>query len=369
MRKAIPPVTKGLRTVNFLPIMEDVLDEVHKFTETHATDSVTTITAPAISNQQHVPPVDLVKDIHSLLTEPKPVSVKTTKVKEMESEEPEPVADHELKHNATYRYGAQKGILICNGEKIDSEVVYWKIVPGDNEFESPITPHHGLHHDRYLTFEYDNGGWNNIRMGVEALIVLAHAMGRTLVIPPQQHLYLLGESHKDKHDAHPHDEMGFEDFFDINLLRSHQGFHVLTMEQFLQQEAITGGLKGMFPPKNDTKLWGSALWRYLNHVADAKPEWMGKFVAFPGNASDYDNITKAFESHQAQKRLMTFGGERSPEFYDQKLREAHHLHFPAHERHRLLQHHYAFAFFADPKLQSFYKRYDLLYSYLLYVLI
>ena len=35
-------------------------------------------------------------------------------------------------------------------------------------------------------------GRNNIRMGVECVIVMAHAMGRTLVIPPQDHLYLLG---------------------------------------------------------------------------------------------------------------------------------------------------------------------------------
>ena len=58
-----------------------------------------------------------------------------------------------------------------------------------------------------------------MRMGVESLAVVAHAMGRTVVIPPQQHLYLISENHKDKHDAKPHNEMGFEDFYDINLLR------------------------------------------------------------------------------------------------------------------------------------------------------
>lgn len=57
------------------------------------------------------------------------------------------------------------GLLKCNGKYVNSEVIYWKIVPGDNTYESPITPHHGLHHDRYLSYEYDEGGWNNIRMG------------------------------------------------------------------------------------------------------------------------------------------------------------------------------------------------------------
>jgi hypothetical protein len=30
---------------------------------------------------------------------------------------------------------------------------------------------------------------------------------------------------------------------------------------------------------------------------------------------------------------------------------------PAHEQHRVLQHHYAFAFFADKNMQSFYRRF------------
>jgi hypothetical protein len=59
----------------------------------------------------------------------------------------------------------QIGLLKCGGKYIDSEVIYWKIVPGDDTCESPITPHHGMHHDRYLSYEYDEGGWNNIRMG------------------------------------------------------------------------------------------------------------------------------------------------------------------------------------------------------------
>ena len=33
-------------------------------------------------------------------------------------------------------------------------------------------------------------------MGLECMIVVAHAFGRTLVVPPQQHLYLLGQTHK-----------------------------------------------------------------------------------------------------------------------------------------------------------------------------
>jgi hypothetical protein len=128
----------------------------------------------------------------------------------------------ELKEEAAEHPQEQKGLLKCNGSLTDSEIIYWKIVPGDSTYESPITPHHEDHHDKYLTFEYDAGGWNNVRMGMECLLVVAHATGRTLVVPPQQHLYLLGLNHQDKGDKEPHDEMGFEDFFDLDLLRSHQ---------------------------------------------------------------------------------------------------------------------------------------------------
>lgn len=101
------------------------------------------------------------------------------------------------------------GKLQCNGKSVASEVIYWRQVPGDAEYESPVTPHHDEHHDKYLTFAYDGGGWNNVRMGVECLIVIAHAMGRTLVIPPQEHLYLLDREHKDQHETETHNEMGF----------------------------------------------------------------------------------------------------------------------------------------------------------------
>jgi hypothetical protein len=39
---------------------------------------------------------------------------------------------------------------------------------------------------KYITFEPDAGGWNNIRMQMEIILVLAAATGRTLVIPPDQ---------------------------------------------------------------------------------------------------------------------------------------------------------------------------------------
>ena len=52
----------------------------------------------------------------------------------------------------------RKGTLVCKGKPVDSEVIYWRDVPGDADFESPITLHHHNHHERYLAFAYDQGG-------------------------------------------------------------------------------------------------------------------------------------------------------------------------------------------------------------------
>lgn len=257
----------------------------------------------------------------------------------------------------------KKGLLKCNGEYIDSEIIYWKRVKGDRHYESPITPHHDNHHDKYLTFEYDHGGWNNVRMALECVLVVAHATGRNLVIPPQQHLYLLGATHKDKHDKEAHDEMGFADFFDIDLLQSHLGFHMISMEQFLRMEAQTGGLHPeiMKLPNNDTTLSGPPLWSYINRVADVKPAWAGRFMIFPDHAGKLRNTTAIHHLHpEVVSRLKIFTGDRfqrQPIFYDELLQNAHHVHVPGHGEHRLLQHHYAFTFFEDKNMQSFYKRF------------
>jgi hypothetical protein len=254
----------------------------------------------------------------------------------------------------------QRGELVCGGKKVDSEIIYWREVQGDAEFESPITKHHGEHDDRYITYEYDQGGWNNVRMSMECMIVLAHSTGRTLVVPPQQHLYLLGATHKDKEDAKAHDEMGFADFFDVGRLRAHKGFHMMSMEEFLAKEGVAGGLGGgMLPPLNSTKVWGGKLWKYLDKVADAQPEWMGRYVVFPAPPDGYGKPGESEEakSKRREAREAAFGGGRSPVRYDETLQKAHHIHFPADHHHRVLQHFYAWGFFPDPAMQSFYKRF------------
>lgn len=63
---------------------------------------------------------------------------------------------------------------------------------------------------RYLVFDVDLGGFNNILMQLEVLVVLAWLTGRTLVVPPPRPIYLLG--------AEPWTLL---DFFDLGSLRRH----------------------------------------------------------------------------------------------------------------------------------------------------
>jgi len=76
-----------------------------------------------------------------------------------------------------------------NNSFAEREMVYWSDIPSDHLYLSPFR--RANDEEQFLTFEPDHGGWNNIRMAMETILVLAHAMGRTLVLPPEQKMYLL----------------------------------------------------------------------------------------------------------------------------------------------------------------------------------
>lgn len=61
------------------------------------------------------------------------------------------------------------------------EMVYWQDIPSDSRYVSPFHAKHGQD-KRYMTFEPDEGGFNNVRMAMEVVLTLAHASGRTLVL-------------------------------------------------------------------------------------------------------------------------------------------------------------------------------------------
>jgi hypothetical protein len=57
-----------------------------------------------------------------------------------------------------------------------AEMIYWRDITADATFISPFQ--NTGPSPKYLTFEPDEGGFNNVRMATETAIALAISMGR-----------------------------------------------------------------------------------------------------------------------------------------------------------------------------------------------
>lgn len=170
-------------------------------------------------------------------------------------------------------------------------MVYWQNIPTDHSYKSPFYDDYESYR-RYLTFEPDGGGFNNVRMSVESVIAMAHAMGRTLVLPPSQEVYLLYDTDDDKNKSTTgrsegqKREFGLADFFPIaEIAASHKGLDIISMEEFLTREGLTGNLRDRqtgqisFPPDNNRTAWDgdteaitALLQPWLESVA-FQPDW------------------------------------------------------------------------------------------------
>jgi hypothetical protein len=260
--------------------------------------------------------------------------------------------------------------------EIAKEMIYWRDIEADNDYKSPF-----YDEEKYLTFEPDHGGFNNIRMAMETTLVLAHAMGRTLVLPPKKGMYLLGKG--DHHEK----IFDFNDFFHLDMIATeHQGLNIITMEEFLIRKGITGQLKSLTsgdvlkPPDGITDWNGKdpgLLWKYLEKVGKYPDDWnpAGCVAAIPASndpkdveelqrifddyiqTGDFPNPDKgAFEGNPTpvdaptEVRLREIMAMRKNLcIYDTKLQKEELIHFKIDRREnaRMLTHFYAFIFFQD----------------------
>lgn len=120
--------------------------------------------------------------------------------------------------------GAKRGHIQCDVDVDD--LAYWNSPQGlrDEEFET----FYKNPPNRYLTFSPDPGGWNNIRMAMELTFVLAAATGRTLVLPPDAPMYLLGDGTANARS--------FAHFFPIEDAAFKKRVNVMTMKDFIVKE-------------------------------------------------------------------------------------------------------------------------------------
>jgi hypothetical protein len=202
------------------------------------------------------------------------------------------------------------------------------------------------------------------------------------VQPPDKKMYLLGKA-DDKQKKH----FGFSDFFPLEeLAQEHVGLDIITMQQYLQQEAMTGHLKNKmtdkveFPPGNRTNWDGGEPKEY-----DQLREWLRNVTytplwnpgqclpAFPKSGDHKDvkvlqdmvqnindrnvgnrNSLDKFDGHPVpvdappdQRLEENLAGRKHLCVYDEEMQAAPTLHFMcAHKlKVRLLVHFYAFLFF------------------------
>jgi len=273
------------------------------------------------------------------------------------------------------------------------EMVYWRDIPQDNNWVSPFKNIKNTSQRQYLTFEPDGGGWNNIRMSMETVLTMALAMGRVLVLPPSQKMYLLG-----------HTTFNFADFFPLQeLAEEHAGLEIITTEQFLIETMGTTVDQQTheisFPPEESKTSWDgdtrgikSKLAPWIRSIANSQPDWDPStcIAAFPKSKDpkdaqqlqqEFDEILKEkdglYASRNAYKefinnptpvdasskdRLRELTAERSKLcIYDETLQESQIIHFHGKAKTdtggRLLVHFYAFLFFQDYQTDLWMKRF------------
>ncbi len=278
-------------------------------------------------------------------------------------------------------------------EEIAAEMVYWRDIPKDASFVSPYKKTNG--EKQYLTFEPDEGGFNNIRMSMETATAMAHAMGRILVLPPDQKIYLLGNDHVKENNR-----FTFHNFFPFDAIaKEHDAVEVISTEEFLETVVMTGNLKDkggtgkvVFPPNNQTKWEGKGrlhegrdYWNWLRSVSTpSKWDFSQCVVTFPdkpgaeavkGMQEIYDKMDMKKQNHGVwqeyqnkprnvdsppEERLHEILSFRSKIcMYNEKLQNAKVMHFMGDNNSgaRLLVHFYAFMFFEDWKQDLWTKRY------------
>jgi len=213
----------------------------------------------------------------------------------------------------------------------------------------------GLH--RYLVFQPDGGGWNNIRMAAETAMVFAMASGRTLVLPPNMTFYLLNKNGNAQLDT-----SSFENYFDLRKIS--ELVHIITMPEFLERfEAMSSNntLPNKETPQSLGKKSRGKLWNYLERTCFTRHDYHPGRMFFGFNISD-DPLSAngvlfgSFSSDRRRKRMASH--DRELVAYDSYYDSLPCIYFPGdyREKMRLLTHFYSYLYWARPAEERIYKR-------------
>lgn len=273
--------------------------------------------------------------------------------------------------------GAAKAHISCDVNVDD--LAYWNDPRGTRDltmepsFVNFIQEADGKKRRRqYLTFEPDTGGWNNVRMSMEIVFVFAAATGRTLVLPPDQPLYLLKADVKKK-------QRGFADFFAMDHPNLSATVEVITTEEFLRRES--GDKDGMFyledadvmekvhkvkehcERRAKSSISCEFLWEYyhsLDNALVAPISADSHCIVFDDDEDGDGNgsVGKDVGIGTKEDLIKDFCTHRTRFYYTGKYRDVDLLHFATqHRETRLMEHFYNLVLFTNPVLDNFYKRF------------
>jgi len=266
--------------------------------------------------------------------------------------------------------GSARGAVKCDTE-ISSLVSYWDdpLSDADRKFrspflENPLTTADTSKHikpKRYLSFEPDLGGWNNIRMEFEIMLVFAAATGRTLIMPPDTPFYLLQRDSKLKHRGFRHffhefddvvDVLSTEDFYKQEVLVKKNSFSLPSDEE-VRSKLLNSLSRCNFRAKSEISC--VPVFEHLSEIADFVPDWHGEHHCL---IMDDKNWFRDIHTEMTEE-IQRFCGKREPAFYNTTMHDAALLHFRTganHKETRLLAQFYSFIHFTNPRVGNFYKR-------------
>lgn len=136
-------------------------------------------------------------------------------------------------------------------DQVLPELTYWNPRLLDNQFNQANA-------HRYICFDVDLGGLNNIRLVFEYVAVIAAVTGRTLVLPPPQPWYLLNNG--PQHLGTKAGVTAFDEIFDIPALR--EVIPVQSTEDFIRESAEHLSIPATFQQEDAfTEGGGQDLWK------------------------------------------------------------------------------------------------------------
>jgi len=293
------------------------------------------------------------------------------------------VQDEEKKKSKKKKRCATKTRSTC---EVNPTIRYW-LDHDEDEFgatclyESPLRATSGLSAPlldrRFVVFQTDLGGWNNIRMALEVAALFALVTGRVLVLPPDAVLYLLVGNKRWGENMN-----SVKDFVDFERAGAANGLEIMSMETFLETIA-SPGLLSLPLPNNDTKLNKKELWTYLEASCYSRQWYPGKtmigfnITADPNTGKPilgkFERLTRLFDSSSSTtnnkevdkeeandvdlKRWQAVSLKRKLLPYDDEFHNHRAIFFAGHEKNRLLTHFYGFFFFASWQQERAAKRF------------